>query len=76
MIAGQGRRKHQKVGGGGRFRGPKKVWLRNVVKCGKYSFAKFANFVYFCIACDHFRPKCGRNVVGISARNIKVYKIC
>ena len=22
------------------------VWLRNVVKCGKYSFAKFANFVY------------------------------
>jgi hypothetical protein len=28
-----------------------KVWLRNVVKCGKYSLAKFANFVYFCIAC-------------------------
>ena len=24
--------------------------VRNVVKCGKYSLAKFANFVYFCIA--------------------------
>ena len=26
-----------------------KVWLQNVVKCGKYSPVKFANFVYFCI---------------------------
>ena len=24
-------------------------WLRNVVKSGKYSPAKFANFVYICI---------------------------
>ena len=23
--------------------------MRNVVKCGKYSLAKLANFVYFCI---------------------------
>jgi hypothetical protein len=23
-----------------------------------------------------FRPKCGRNVVGISARNTKIYKTC
>jgi hypothetical protein len=30
----------------------------------KFRPAKFANFVYFCIACGncyHFRPKCGRN---------------
>ena len=27
----------------------KKVWLQNIVKCGKYSHVKFANFVYFCI---------------------------
>ena len=26
-----------------------KVWWRNVVKDGKYSRAKFANFVYICI---------------------------
>jgi hypothetical protein len=26
-----------------------KVWPRNVVKCGKYSPAKFANFVLICI---------------------------
>ena len=25
------------------------VWWRNIVKYGKYTFAKFANFVYFCI---------------------------
>jgi hypothetical protein len=30
-----------------------KLWLRNVVKCGKYSLAKFTNFVYFCIACGN-----------------------
>jgi hypothetical protein len=29
------------------------IWLRNVAKCGKYSLAKFANFVYFCIACGN-----------------------
>ena len=51
----------------------------NVVKCGKYSLAKFANFVYFCISCGncnyHFQPKY-KNVVAISAHNTKVYKIC
>ena len=26
-----------------------KVWLQIIVKCGKYSLVKFANFVYFCI---------------------------
>ena len=26
-----------------------KIWLRNVVKCGKYILAKFENFVYVCI---------------------------
>ena len=26
-----------------------KVWLQNIVKCGKYSPVKFANSVYFCI---------------------------
>ena len=25
------------------------VWVQNVVKYGKYSPVKFANFVYFCI---------------------------
>ena len=30
-----------------------KISLRNAVKCGKYSFAKFASFVYFCIACGN-----------------------
>ena len=35
-----------------------KIWLRNVVKLGNYSVAKFANFVYACITCGncyHFR---------------------
>jgi hypothetical protein len=27
--------------------------LQNVVKCGKYSLANFANFVYFCVACGN-----------------------
>ena len=26
-----------------------KIWLWNVVKWGKYTLEKFANFVYFCI---------------------------
>ena len=30
-----------------------KIWLRNVVKYGKYSLAKFANFVYVCITCGN-----------------------
>ena len=34
------------------------VWLKNIVKCGKYSHVKFANFVHFCItrgkALPHF----------------------
>jgi hypothetical protein len=41
-----------------------KVWSRNVVKCGKYSLAKFADFVYICI---------GPKMVAISARNIQKY---
>ena len=39
-----------------------KIWLRNVVKLGKYSLAKFTNFVYVCITCGngyHFRLKNG-----------------
>jgi hypothetical protein len=27
----------------------RKVWLQNIVKCGKYSHVKFVNFGYFCI---------------------------
>ena len=34
-----------------------KMWLRNVVKCGKYSLAKSANFAYFCIACGNLGRK-------------------
>jgi hypothetical protein len=48
-----------------------KVWLRNVVKCGKYSLANFANFVLREEIATTFGPK----MVGISARNTKVYKI-
>ncbi len=36
----------------------------NVVKCGKYSHANFANFVYFCITCrnlHHFWAESGAN---------------
>ena len=29
------------------------VWLLNIVKCGKYSPVKFANFVYFCRYAHH-----------------------
>jgi hypothetical protein len=41
-----------------------KVWLQNVVKCGKYrlySLAKFANFVYFCIACGNYNHMWAEN---------------
>jgi hypothetical protein len=33
-----------------------KVWLRNVVKCGKYSLAKFANFVLRAEIATFFGP--------------------
>ena len=40
-----------------------KVWLQNIVKCRKYSPAKLANFVYFCITHGKALPlhmwKCG-----------------
>ena len=45
-----------------------KVWLQNILKCGKYSPVKFANFVYFCIAF--------RNLFTFSPHNTKVCKIC
>ena len=51
------------------------AWLRNVVKLGKYSLAKFANFVYVCITCGncyHFRLKNGNN---FRARDTNIYKI-
>ena len=38
--------------------------FRTVVKCGKYSFVKIANFVYFCITqgnLRHFQLKSGAN---------------
>ena len=38
------------------------VWLQNIAKCGKYSPAKFANFVYFCITNGKALPLYG-NVV-------------
>jgi hypothetical protein len=52
------------------------VWLRNVVKCGKYSFAKFAIFVYTFVLRAEIATIFGPNVVAISARDTKVYKIC
>jgi hypothetical protein len=45
-----------------------KVWLRNVVKCRKYSPTKFANFVLILFRagkCTTFGP----NVVHFHARN-------
>jgi hypothetical protein len=44
-----------------------KVWLRNVVKCGKCSLAKFANFVYFC---HHIWAEKGSNLQQ------KICKLC
>jgi hypothetical protein len=38
--------------------------------CGKYSLAKFANFVFFCIAYAEIATIFGPNMVAISARNI------
>ena len=40
-----------------------KVWLRNVIKCGKYSLAKFENFVFVCITCGncYHANACGNN---------------
>ena len=40
------------------------VWLQIIVKCGKYSPVKFANFVYFCITHGKALPLCG-NVVTL-----------
>ena len=53
-----------------------KIWLRNVVKCGKYILAKFANFVYVCITVlgeivTIFEPK----MVTISARNTNIQNL-
>ena len=33
-----------------------KVWLQNVVKCGKCSLGKFANFMHFCISSRNLHP--------------------
>jgi hypothetical protein len=53
-----------------------KIWLRNVVKCGKYILAKFANFVYVCITVlgeivTIFEPQ----MVTISARNTNIQNL-
>ena len=48
-----------------------KIWLRNVVKYVKYSFAKFANFVFFVSRGENittFEPE----MATISARNTKI----
>ena len=50
-----------------------------VAKYGKYSPAKFANFVYICITCGksyHFLAKIAAKIVTFSARNTNIYKIC
>ena len=50
-----------------------------MVKYGKYSPAKFANFVYICITRGksyHFRGNFSSKMVTFSARNTNVYKIC
>ena len=39
------------------------VRLQNIIKCGKYSPVKLANFVYFCITQGKALPLCG-NVVA------------
>ena len=40
-----------------------KIWLKNVIMCGKYSLTKFANFLIIaCVTCGncyHFRLKNG-----------------
>jgi hypothetical protein len=50
-----------------------KIWLRNVVKLGKYSLAKF---VYVCIIRAEIVRIFGSKMVTISARNTNIYKIC
>jgi hypothetical protein len=52
-----------------------KFWLRNVVKLGKYSLAKFAYFVSVVLRAEIvtiFEPK----MLTISARNTNIYKLC
>jgi hypothetical protein len=52
------------------------MWLRNVVKLGKYSLGKFANFVYVCIVRAEIATIFGSKMVTISARNTNIiYKI-
>ena len=49
-----------------------------MLKYGKYRFAKLENFVYFCITRDkawHFPNFCS-NVVGLSRRNANILKLC
>ena len=50
------------------------VWLQNIVRCGKYSPVKFANFVYFCIMRGILKSDFEMRV-HFSAHNTKVYKI-
>ena len=51
-----------------------KVWLQNVVKCGKCKPMKIGNFVYFCITHGKLIPT-SRKRYQFSVCNTKVYKI-
>ncbi len=45
-----------------------KIWLKNVVMCGKYSLAKFANFLIIVLRAK-IVTTFGSKMVTISARN-------
>jgi hypothetical protein len=46
------------------------------VKCGKYSLAKFANFVYFCIACRNCYHTWAENGSNFRTQYKSIYKTC
>ena len=51
--------------------------LENVVQCGKYSLAKFANFVYVLMYCVRkLLPHLGRKQQQFPQATVKVYKFC
>jgi hypothetical protein len=52
-----------------------KVWLRNVVKCEEKKALQSLQILYTFVLRAEIAAVFGANVVAISARNTKVYKI-
>ena len=50
-----------------------KIWLKNIVMCGKYSLTKFANFLMIVLRAE-IVTTFGSKMVAISARNTIIRK--